>query len=241
VTCGRKIGEFDCCSVVEGDAAAVSGKLGTIDLLVTDPPYGMNWVSGRGVQFGSIRGDDGSMSIVDFLRPVVKVLRRGRHIYCFGAKDFGDLPISGTTELIWDKGIISLGNLECPWGLSHERILFGVYNLSASDRKRGGGNLAARMRKKSVLHCDRLHSEAVKLHPTQKPVAILRELIESSSMIGEIVFDPYCGSGSTLIAARVEGRHFLGIDIEPKYCEIARQRLAEIPFVVPTAGKEGQP
>jgi hypothetical protein len=217
--------EHDGITLTHGDAREIAAEIGTVDLIVTDPPYGMKWVSGRGVQFGAIVGDDGETSIADFLRPVLKPLRRGRHVYCFGAKDFADLPISGVQELIWDKGIISLGNLECPWGLAHERILFGVYNLSATDRKRGGGNLAARLRKNSILRCDRLHSEQVKNHPTQKPVAILRELIESSSMIGEIVFDPYAGSGSTLIAAQMEGRKAIGIEIEERYCEVAANRL----------------
>lgn len=197
----------------------------TADCIITDPPYGVNWKSGRVVKFGAICGDDGNTSLSEYIRPVIKPLRRGRHIYCFGAKDFSDLPISGVTELIWDKGIISLGNLECPWGTSHERILFGVYNLSASDRKKGGGNLAARMRKQTVLRCDRLHSEEVKIHPTQKPVRLLRELVESSSMIDEVIFDPYMGSGSTLVAAKEEGRKAVGIEIEEKYCEIAAQRI----------------
>jgi site-specific DNA-methyltransferase (adenine-specific) len=215
-------------TIYHGDCREVLSQLEFVaDVLITDPPYGVKWVSGRGVKFGAIVGDNGDMSISEFLRPALKPLRRGRHVYCFGAIDFTDLPISGVSELIWDKGIISLGNLECPWGLSHERILFGVYNLSVSDRKRGGGNLAARMRKCSLLRCNRLHSEAVNLHPTQKPVRLLRELIESSSMIDELVFDPYMGVGSTLLAAVAEDRRAIGIEIEEKYCEIAAKRLSQ--------------
>lgn len=197
------------------------------DVLITDPPYGVSWFSGRDQQgFSELQGDDGATSIVEFLRPALPLLRRGRHLYCFGANNFDGLAVSGTAELVWDKEVISLGNLECPWGKSHERILFGVYNLSASDRRRGGGNLAARMRKNSILRCQRLHSEEVKLHPTQKPVRLLREFIESSSMMDETVFDPYCGVGSTLVAAYFEGRKAIGIEIEEKYCALAAQRLA---------------
>ena len=212
-----------------GDCRDVTPSLDFIaDVLITDPPYGMKWVSGRGQLFGSIVGDDGKTSIAEYLRPILKPLRRGRHIYCFGASNFSDLPISGVVELIWDKGIISLGNLECPWGLSHEKVLFGTYNLSASDRKRGGGNLSARLRKQSILRCNRLHSEEVKNHPTEKPVNLLREFIESSSMIGETVFDPYVGCGSTLVAAAIEGRKAIGIEIEERYCEIAARRLEQL-------------
>lgn len=200
-----------------------------VDLLITDPPYGIKWLSGRGGQgFDFLAGDDGATPMSDFLKPVLPVLRRGRHVYCFGASDFDGLPISGVTELVWDKEILGLGDLQCPWGKSHERILFGVYNLSASDRNRGGGNLAARLRKNSILRCKRLHSEEVKLHPTQKPVRILRELIESSSMIDETVFDPYAGVGSTLVAAQLEGRQAIGVEVEERYCEIAARRLTAI-------------
>lgn len=216
--------------IYHGDCRDILSELPTVDLLLTDPPYGVNWVSGRGKEFGKINGDDGSVSVLDWIRPTLKPLRRGRHIYCFGLENFGDLPVSGVTELIWDKEIISLGNLTCPWGKSHEKILFGVYNLSATDRKRGGGNLAARMRKSSILRCQRLHSEEVNKHPTQKPTRLLRELIESSSMIDEVVFDPFMGSGSTLLAAKTEGRKAIGIEIEEKYCEIAAKRLAQEVF-----------
>jgi DNA modification methylase len=214
--------------IYHGDAGEIAPSLGVFaDVIVTDPPYGVKWISGRGVRFGAITGDDGATSIVDFLRPVVKCLRRGRHIYCFGATDFGDLPVSGVVELVWDKGINGLGDLSCPWATSHERVMFGVYNLSATDRKRGGGNLVARMRKSSILRCNRSHSVQVKNHPTEKPVQILREMIESSSRLGETVFDPFAGSGSTLVAALTEGRKAIGIEIEERYCEVAARRLSQ--------------
>lgn len=214
-----------------GDSREVSAALrdaGIVaDVIITDPPYGVKWFSGRGQQgFAELQGDDGMTPIVEFLRPVLPVLRRGRHVYCFGADTFDGLAISGVAELVWDKEVISLGNLECPWGKSHQKILFGVYNLSASDRKRGGGNLAARMRKNSILRCQRLHSEEVKMHPTQKPVRLLRELIESSSMIDELVFDPYAGVGSTLLAAKIEVRDFLTYLAAEKHVTFQTQKQA---------------
>jgi site-specific DNA-methyltransferase (adenine-specific) len=214
-------------TIYHGDCREAVSVIPTVDLIVTDPPYGQRYQSGWTGRFGAIRGDDGETTIVDFLRPVLPRLRRMRHLYCFGANDFGDLPICGVTELIWDKEIISGGNLTSPWGPSHEKILFGVYEISTVARTAGRGNLAARMRKRSVLRFQRFHSVQATRHPTEKPVRLLRELIESSSMIGEIVFDPYMGSGSTLEAARIEGRKAIGIEIEERYCEIAAERLAQ--------------
>ena len=62
-------------------------------------------------------------------------------------------------------------------------------------------------------------------HPTQKPEKLLAKLILASSDEGDIVFDPFAGSGSTLVTAKKLGRHFLGIEIDPQYCIWAQQRL----------------
>jgi len=62
-------------------------------------------------------------------------------------------------------------------------------------------------------------------HPTEKPVALMRLLIESSSLPGEIVLDPFAGVGSTLVAAVVTGRRAIGIEIDERYAEIAAERL----------------
>lgn len=65
-----------------------------------------------------------------------------------------------------------------------------------------------------------------RLHPTQKPVTLMESLIDVFSLPGDLVLDPFCGSGTTLIAARDLGRRCVGIEIDPKFAEVARQRLA---------------
>ncbi len=64
-------------------------------------------------------------------------------------------------------------------------------------------------------------------HPTQKPVALFEYLIKTYTNEGEIVLDNCIGSGTTAVAALNTGRFFIGIEKEPKYCEIARQRVAQ--------------
>jgi len=66
-----------------------------------------------------------------------------------------------------------------------------------------------------------------KLHPTQKPIAALMPLIESFSRPGDMVLDPFAGSGSTLLAARMLGRNWLGVELDARYHAAARRRLAE--------------
>ncbi len=64
-----------------------------------------------------------------------------------------------------------------------------------------------------------------KLHPTEKPVALMRVLIENSSVSGDIVLDPFIGSGTTAIACIQADRHYIGCEIDPKYYNIATRRI----------------
>jgi hypothetical protein len=65
-------------------------------------------------------------------------------------------------------------------------------------------------------------------HPTQKAVKILAPLIEAFSQPGQLVLDPFAGSGSTLVAAALNGRRYLGVELERDYCRVARERLANV-------------
>jgi DNA modification methylase len=64
-----------------------------------------------------------------------------------------------------------------------------------------------------------------RLHPTQKPLCVLSPLIQAFSCPGDLVIDPFCGSGSTLLAAKLQDRRFIGIELDPSYCQTARDRL----------------
>lgn len=70
------------------------------------------------------------------------------------------------------------------------------------------------------------------LHPTQKPVHTLEYLIETYTQCGDLIVDPFAGSGTTAVAAQQLGRHFIGCDISAEYVEVSRQRLT-IPFMRP--------
>jgi len=65
-------------------------------------------------------------------------------------------------------------------------------------------------------------------HPTQKPVRLMQALIELATQKGQIILDPFCGSGSTLVAAKLTGRKYIGIELDARYVETAKKRLEEI-------------
>lgn len=199
----------------------------TADLLLTDPPYGQDYRSNRG-QHDKIAGDDGGLDVRAALLLATRRLRRSRHAYIFGPWDLDDTPLTAAVELLWDKGIVGMGDLSLPWGTSHEPITFALHQPSKANREQGFGRLTARLRQGTVLRVDRTHGAGSKRHPTEKPVPLLRQLIESSSCVGEVVLDPFCGVGSTLVAAALEGRKSIGIEVEEKYAEIAARRLSAI-------------
>ncbi|MFY1686552.1 DNA-methyltransferase [Plantactinospora sp. WMMB782] len=203
----------------------------SVDLMIADPPYGVQWRSGRRTErFDAMDGDDGTVDWPQILGGLVRtVLRNHRHVYVFGyAPDQVAAPLNlgGTAELIWDKEHIGPGNLELPWGPEHERFTFGIYEWSARNREKGSGRLAARLRQGSVVRAARPNSGQVR-HPDEKPVPLLRPLVETSSLPGETVFDPTAGVCSTGVAAVLAGRRTVLIESDIRYADIGVERLQE--------------
>lgn len=213
-----------------GDARTVLPDLDSegMDMVATDPPYGQDWRSNtRGTRFSKIEGDTPAAAdaLWSAVTPeIVRVTRRTRHLYTFG------LPLSHPltvvkASLVWDKDRVGSGDLSCSWGPSHEPIFFHIRAADKTNADRGSGALAARLRRGSVVRVRRLSACQVKRHPTEKPVALMRQLIESSSQHGETVFDPFAGSGSTMVAAVISGRRAVGVEIDAAYCETIIKRL----------------
>jgi DNA modification methylase len=71
-----------------------------------------------------------------------------------------------------------------------------------------------------------------RVHPTQKPVFLMARIIEERTRPGDLVCDPYMGSGSTLLAARQLGRRAIGIEIDEHYCNVAVRRLEQSAFAL---------
>lgn len=202
-------------------------------LLLTDPPYGMDYESNARTHlgtFGTMHGDTPATDVTGMIGDALLRLATHRHLYVFqraqgGNVCFDALPVSQTADLIWDKlDHGGQGNLNAPWATSHERIVFAAHVPSKAERGDGRGSGVARLRRGSVLRHRRVHGQHAR-HPTQKPVSLLRELIEMSTRADDVVLDPFAGVGSTLVAAALEGRRAVGIELDEAYCAIAVQRL----------------
>lgn len=224
----------DRCTIYVGDCREALPELesGSCGLLATDPPYGVEWEShfAKHRKFDQLVGDDGLLDVPAILGTAMRTIARCRHVYVFGYRaDLIAEPmrLSATTEIIWNKGQVGLGDLTQPWGPQHERITFGMYVPSKANRENGMGNLAARMRRGSVINVPRRNSASAMRHPTEKPVALMRQIVEASTVLGDVVLDPFAGVGSTLVAAVLLGRRAIGIEIDPGYAAIAAQRVRD--------------
>lgn len=216
-------------TVWQGDARKVLPSIPTesLALVVTDPPYGVDWQSGRRAAAFDRLANDGAADrgvVRDILTHCVRLVGQNRHLYVFGPTDVLDgLKVSAITPLIWDKATLGAGDLTASWSPAHEPISF-MTSKHRHAGQAGKGGVPNRLRKGSVLRFPRPTGRKVR-HPSEKPVPLLRELIESSSRQGETVLDPFAGVGSIGVAAVLSGRRALLVELDPKYAQIAVERV----------------
>lgn len=211
--------------IIQGDCLEVLKTFPDkcVDLVITDPPYGMSYQSSRRKEkHDKIVLDDSIDWFEGFSKEVYRVLKDDTHIYIFcneyAISHFRDwLEGAGFVNkrtLVWVKNNHTSGDLEGDYANKTEFILYA----------HKGRRLLKGARNPNVVEEKKEHSE---LHPTQKPLNLMHFFIEKSSDKKEIVLDPFLGSGTTAVAAKQLGRNFIGIEISEKYCEIARQRLRQ--------------
>lgn len=242
--------EKDGQTIYHGDCREVFAALpvGSIDLLITDPPYasGARRDAERQVRGAMLRSmEDADWFSHDtmtswgfswFIRSVFtdarRLLRAATHMYVFidwrqAPNLYGMLEATGYRVnqcLVWRKSHYGMGAY---WRNQHENIVFASVGMPAAMLDRGMG---------SVIDGAAVPSEK-RVHPTEKPSVVLNRLI--AAVPGDIVLDPFMGSGAVLRAAKDRGRRSIGIEIEERYCEIAARRLdqAVLPFPRADAAK----
>ena len=232
--------ESELATVHLADARDVLATIATesVDLVVTDPPYGVEWQSGfRAETFDKLANDGAAdrEGIRSVMAECVRVVGQNRHLYSFGPADVLDgLKVSAVTPLIWDKATLGAGDLASPWAPAHEPISF-VTSKHRHAGQSGREGVANRLRKGSVLRFPRPTGRKVR-HPSEKPVSLLRELIESSSRQGDVVLDPFAGIGSTGVAAILAGRRTILVEISSQWAEVAVDRIRQAEQVAAMGG-----
>jgi len=191
------------------------------DLMLTDPPYGVSYV---GKTKDALTVSNDSLSGENLARFVTSAFNNAETNCRSGAYWYATVPdilvFANDWErrgilkqiMVWAKDAMILGRRE--YHYKHELILFGWIpgeRHKNSDRTRT-----------TLWQYDR--PKASREHPTMKPVALWAQAVKDGSQQGEIVYDPFLGSGTTLIAAEQLGRKCYGMEISPRYCDVIVQR-----------------
>jgi DNA modification methylase len=195
-------------TVYLGDCQEILPTLGKVDAVVTDPPYGIGENSRKAASRGLLASptDYGDF---DWDRPIdaaTLALVRGAGRWCimFGG-NYYDAPAS-SCWLVWDK----------------------LNNGDFADCELAWTNLPKAVRIMRWMWNGMLRAEkGAREHPTQKPREVMKWCIEQLPEPNRTILDPFMGSGTTGVAAVKLGRKFIGIEIEPKYFDIARRRISD--------------
>lgn len=222
-----------CGSSSDSDLLRRLAETDKINIVVTDPPYGVSYVASKqGIANISAKKDIKNDDIVNqsdylvftqhWLETLRPYLARKNSLYIFNS-DKMLLPIVQALAdtggkfaqlLIWVKNQPVLGRLD--YIPQHELIAYGWYGTHAFTKSKD----------KSVLVYPRPQSS--KLHPTMKPVGLLRRLILNGTAVSDTVFDGFGGSGSTLMACEQTKRRCLMVELDPGYCQVIIDRWQKL-------------
>ncbi len=195
------------CRLILGDCLEVMGELGPVDVVVTDPPYGMSFQSNYRIERHKSIENDGDVRLLQWACEIHAA--HSKYIW-MRWDNLGD--ISKPRSLItWVKNNHSMGDLEHEHGRKTEVCAF----------YKGEDHFFPAGRPVDVITVARTGNE---YHPTQKPVDLMRNVIEWTD---GVVFDPFMGSGTTLVACAKLGRKGIGIELDPDYFDIACARVEE--------------
>ena len=192
----------------------------SVDLVLTDPPYGISYQSHRGKKvYPKIKGDESLDWMDEYFAECLRIMKDNTAIYCFCSwhnidffKKTFEKYFKLKNVIVWVKNKQGCGDLKASYAPKHEFILYGNKGRKCFTNKR----------MPDVFFADKTRNEN---HPTEKPVSLLSTFIRNSSNANEVVFDGFMGSGSTGVACVRTSRRFIGIEIDVGYFNKAKQRI----------------
>ena len=219
------------CTLIHGDCLEEMMKLADdgvkVDMICTDPPYLMNYKTGRRKDkthdFCKPIVNDTNFELIKDIMPLLfELLNQGGAIYMFCNANHIDYFKQQIEQhfvlkniLIWVKNNWSAGDLKGAYAKQTEFILYAVK----------GRHILNGARDTDTLYYNRVVGN-MQLHQNQKPVDLCKYLINKSSNENDTVLDCFMGSGSTGVACLQTNRNFIGIELEEKYYNIAKKRCS---------------
>ncbi len=199
----------------------------SVDMILTDPPYGIDfqsqWKKNKSNWKPKILND--KKPFTDFIPLVLPKISDNGGGYIFTRWDvqqqFIDKMLENNTKpkniLIWDKVVHGMGDLKRAYGSRYESIIWYANKKFSFPNKRPT----------DILRYQRVNANKL-VHPNEKPIELLEELIKNSTNENDIVLDLFMGSGSTCVACKNTNRKYIGIELDKKYFDIAVERIKNI-------------
>ena len=230
-----------------GDAADEMARLpeNSIDLIIADPPYNLGKDYGNNIDLKD-RADYREFT-QSWLKEAVRILKPGGSLYCFMGvrfiarlyllleEEFGLTP-QGWITWHYTQGMgrkrgFSPRHEDILWFSKGEGAAFNLDDVRVPQKYYRKRNNMAGANPGDVWQFSHVHYCAAERlpHPTQKPEALIERIIKASSTPGDLVLDPFLGSGTTARVAQILDRRAIGIEINPDYIDMADGRLKE-PF-----------
>lgn len=209
----------------EATALLTSLDPGSVPMIFADPPYGIGYHSNHYVNGNPHTpiANDWNFNIGRFLNEAGRVLVPDGALYLCCRFDVMPIwaasippPLKMKSAIVWLKNNHSAGDLTGAFGNKYEMVLFITK----------GRHLLRGKRWTNVWEFPRVDHQTM-LHPTQKPLGLVQRAIEASSDPGDLIVDPFSGSGTTAVAAESRGRRYLLGDIDPEMVKLTRWRLGE--------------
>jgi len=206
-------------TIMQGDATETLKAMpgGAVDLIITDPPYLVNYRDRMG---RTIANDDNPDAVLSAFPEMFRVLKDGSYCVLF----CGWNAIDQFSKAWTDAGFRTVGNIV--WRKSYASRVWHTQCRHESAWLLAKGHPAKP--KAAIADVREWEYSGNRHHPTEKAVSILTPLVRAFSKPGAIVLDPFSGSGSSSVAAALEGRGYIGIELEERYCVTARKRLAGV-------------
>jgi len=184
----------------------------SIDLVLTDPPYGINK---KGITNDDLELKEYKIWLKEVVKEIDRVTNNAYFIFQSEAQLFHTAELFTNCRLFASCNNFSLMGRGMPYAFSP--IVFKLKN-----------GFKGKGRNWFISDTANMKTTPKKIgHPTPKPLDVLRYII--TIVDANIILDPFIGSGSTAIASRQLNRHYIGFEIEKKYCQIAENRLKKIP------------
>ncbi len=217
-------------TIIHGDCFEVMKSLPDkcVDMVLTDPPYGISYKTGyrkeKDHKFSTVIDNDDNLDwLPEFSVQLNRILKDGSAIYIFcGQTTIGKFQevleklFTLKNIIIWKKNNHTAGDLDCAYGKGWEPILY----FNKGRRPINGRRIH------DMFQSNRVSSEK-QIHQNQKPIDLLELMIEKSSKVGDVIFDPFSGSGGAAIACHNTGRNFICIEKDPDYHAASVKRLEQ--------------